>query len=159
MKYTSELIEQILTSPSARRGLDYITPIYQKACTALWIMQSIGLQTDIIIKWIDEYKKQILPQTATWSIPYFEEEYGIPVNEKLTIEERRKAVILAILARAPMNPAKLSDMLSMSVNVKINIKENTGKNTFFAECGEFIDSGQIKKMKNILDKYKPAHLI
>lgn len=159
MRYTSDLIEKIITSPSAKRGLDYITPIYRNAYTALWLMQAIGLQTDLIIKWIDEYKKQAIPQTATWALPYYEEEYGIPVNTYLTIEERRKAVLLAIMARAPMNPAKLSDILSMAVNADIKIKENVGKNSFCAEGTEFIDSTKIRKMKTVLEKYKPAHLI
>jgi len=159
MKYTSDLIEKIVTSPSARRGLDYITPIYERAYVALWLMQAIGLQTDLIIKWISEYKNQVLPQTATWALSYFEEEYGIPVNMTLPIEERRKAVLLAIMARAPMNPAKLSDMLSIAANADIKIKENTGKNAFLAERDEYLDSYSIKKMKDIIDKYKPAHLI
>lgn len=159
MKYTSDLIEKIITSPSAKRGLDYITPIYGKAYVALWLTQAIGIQTDLIIKWIEEYKNQILPQTATWALSYFEEEYGIPVNNMLPIEERRKAVFLAIMARAPMNPAKLSDILSMSVNADVRIKENTGKNAFLAESKAYLDSYSIKKMKGIIDKYKPAHLI
>lgn len=159
MIYTSDLIEKIITSSSAKRGLDYITPIYRDAYTALWLMEAIGLQTDLIVNWVEDYKKQVVPQTATWALSYYEEEYGIPVNRGLSIEERRKAILLAIMARAPMNPAKLSYILSMAVNTDIKIKENVRKNAFCAEGTEFIDSAKIKKMKNILEKYKPAHLI
>lgn len=160
MKYTSKYIEEILTSPSAKRGLDYITPIYQEAQNALWIMQAMGLQTDIIIKWIQEYIEQVLPQTATWLLPYFEKEYGIPVNKELTIDERRKNILLAIRTRAPMNPVKLAGILSLAINIdNINIKENTGKNTFSVEFSDVINKEQINKVTEILNKYKPAHLI
>ncbi len=159
MKYTSKTIEQIITSPAAKRGLDYITPIYGEAYTALWLMQAIGLQTDLFIKWIEEYKKQILPQSADWGLNYFEEEYNIPLNNALTIEQRRKNVILAMTARAPMNPAKLAYILSLATEGEINIRENTNKNTFCIEIEGTLKTEALKKIKSLTDKYKPAHLI
>ncbi len=39
MKYTSKEIQQILTSKTAIEGLDYITPVYHQAKTALWLME------------------------------------------------------------------------------------------------------------------------
>lgn len=117
MKYTSKYIEEILTSPSAQRGLDYITPIYHDAYVALWLMQAIGLETDDFLQWVEEFQNQIIPQTATWSLPYWEEEYGIPANQDLPIEERQQAVLLAVRTRAPMNPKKLTHILSLSVNL------------------------------------------
>lgn len=160
MKYTSKYIEEILTSPSAKRGLNYITPIYQEAYNALWIMQAMGLQTDIIIKWIEEYIQQILPQTTTWLLPYFEEEYGIPVNTALSIEERRKNLLIAIRIRAPMNPTKFAFVLSSLTGIEdIHIKENVSKNAFYTETTIALNKEQVKKVHNIVNKYKPAHLI
>lgn len=160
MKYTSKYIEEILTSPSAKRGLNYITPIYQEAYNALWIMQAMGLQTDIIIKWIEEYIQQILPQTTTWLLPYFEEEYGIPVNTALSIEERRKNLLIAIRIRAPMNPTKFAFVLSSLTGIEdIHIKENISKNAFYTETTIALNKEQVKKVHNIVNKYKPAHLI
>ena len=72
MKYTSDLIEKIITSPSAKRGLDYITPIYGKAYVALWLTQAIGIQTDLIIKLIDEDKNHILQKTYNCELSYID---------------------------------------------------------------------------------------
>ena len=52
MKYTSKQIQNILTSKTAIDGLDYITPIYHEAETALWIMEAMGLQADLFVKWV-----------------------------------------------------------------------------------------------------------
>ena len=41
MKYTSKEIQEILKSKTAIEGLDYITPVYHKAKTALWIMEAM----------------------------------------------------------------------------------------------------------------------
>ena len=160
MRYTSKYIEEILTSPSARRGLDYITPIYQNAYVALWLMQAIGLETDDFLQWAEEFQDQIIPQTATWSLPYWEDEYGIPTNENLPIEERQRAVLLAVRTRAPMNPKKLAHILSLSVSLaKVDIQENIAKNTFSVVVEEAVNKQKLKKMYEILDKVKPAHLI
>lgn len=159
MKYTSKYIEKILTSSSAKRGLDYITPIYHEAYAALWIMQVMGVQVDTFFKWIEEFQHQLLPQTATWALSYWEEEYGIITNTNLSLEERQRAVLLAVRTRAPMNPKKLAHILSLSVNSNIEIIENTAKNTFSIISDDVLNIEQDKKVKNILSIRKPAHLI
>lgn len=160
MKYTSKKIEEILTSPAAKRGLDYITPIYQEAKNALWLMQAMGLQTDLIIKWVEEYKDQLLPQTATWMLSYFEEEYGIISNPAISPEERQRNLLLSIRTRAPMNPAKLENLLAIAANIeRVRIEENTGKNAFSVIMENTLDKSQMQKFKNVLNNNKPAHLI
>ena len=90
MKYTSKDIQQILTSKTAIEGLDYITPVYHKAKTALCIMEAMGVQGDLFVKWVNETVEQILPQTATWALDYWEEEYGLPIHPNISIEQRRQ---------------------------------------------------------------------
>lgn len=104
MKYTSKDIQKILTSKTAINGLDYITPIYQEAKTALWLMEAMGLEADLIIKWVEEIVQQILPQTADWALDYWEQEYNLPVHPDISLEERREKVLTAVRTRAPMNP-------------------------------------------------------
>lgn len=161
MKYTSRFIQEILKSPAAKRGLDYITPIYENAFVALWLMQAIGIQTDLLIQWVEEYKAQILPQTATWSLPLWEAEYGLQGGDALSDGERRKRLLTTIRGRAPMNPKKLAGLLTVVADAKeeIVIQENTGKNRFSVETGEAFTHGQVLKMRPVLDEYKPAHLI
>ncbi len=160
MKYTSKAIQEILKSTTAIHGLDYITPIYQEAETALWLMEAMGIQGDLFVKWVQEMAEQILPQTATWSLEYWEEEYGLPVKPNISIEERRQRILLAVRTRAPMNPKRLEEILELAFSIeKVKILERTAKNTFSVELyGQLLEE-QWAKVYTTIEKYKPAHLI
>ena len=142
MKYTSKDIQNILTSKTAINGLDYITPIYQEAKIALWIMEAMGLEVDLIVKWIEEIVQQILPQTADWALNYWEQEYDLPVHPDIPIEERREKVLTAVRTRAPMNPEKLEEVLEIIFKIEkakqgqkvaaVSFKNEDTKNTFFS---------------------------
>ena len=160
MKYTSKDIQQILTSKTAIDGLDYITPIYQEAKTALWIMEAMGVQADLFVKWVKEITEQILPQTATWALDYWEEEYSLPVRPNLSIEQRRQKIINAVRTRAPMNPEKLEELLERVFQIdKVKVVERTAKNTFAVEFYKQIWEQQWQEIFDMIEKYKPAHLI
>lgn len=130
MKYTSDKIQGIVTSPSALEGLDYIQNTYHEATVALWILQANGLPMDEISGIAEELKLQVLPQTATWALNYWEEMLGLPTNISLPLEQRRKMVMLRKLTRAPLNPYKVQNMISAITGEPCIVEENTGKNTF-----------------------------
>ena len=44
MWYKTDLMEQILTSESAKQMIDYVSPIYGKSRIGLWLFQVIGLE-------------------------------------------------------------------------------------------------------------------
>lgn len=160
MKYTSKDIQQILTSKTAIDGLDYITPIYQEAKTALWIMEAMGVQGDLFVKWVNETIQQILPQTATWALDYWEEEYGLLIRPNLSIEQRRQKIINAIRTRAPMNPKKLERLLERAFEIeKVKVIERIHKNTFAVEIYKQLLEEQWQEIFEMIEKYKPAHLI
>lgn len=77
MVYTSPMIDEIIKSPSAKKALSSISPIYAESYVGLWLLEVIGRQLDDLGKWGREYGKQTVPYTATWSLPYWEEQYGI----------------------------------------------------------------------------------
>lgn len=160
MKYTSKQIQNILTSKTAIDGLDYITPIYHEAETALWIMEAMGLQADLFVKWVYEIAEQILPQTATWSLDYWEEEYGLPVHPNISMEQRRAKILNAVRTRAPMNPEKLEEILETLFQIeKVKVIERTAKNTFEVQLYEQFLEQQWQVIFQTIEKYKPAHLL
>lgn len=156
----SEQIREILTSPQGRKILDYISPIYDEAYTALWILQAIGISLDDIVNWSEGLWKEIIPQTATWSMPYWESEYGVPTNPNLSITQRRNTLLTAIRTRAPMNPWKIAQIAQSVSGVPCRVKENTAKNTFqiyvSAISSESIDENAVRKA---VTRAKPSHLI
>lgn len=160
MRNTSELIKEIVKSPLAQRGLDYITPVYGNAVTALWIMEVMGREFDPFLQWVEEYPFQLSPSTATWALPYYEQEYAIATNETLSLAQRRAAVQTAMRARAPMNPVKLAEFITLNTALPAKIIENTAKNTFSIVLLDANSYGKyVLKAKKIADSIKPAHLI
>lgn len=159
MKYTSKKIQEILKSPSAYEGLDYIQPIYGEAETALWIMNACGLPLDDIKLWTEELSQQVVPQYSTWSLAYWEELLGLPTDTSKSIKERRKLILAARVTRAPMNPKKVEMILKNIAGCDVTITENTAKNTFSLQFeGDYSPKGK-NSAKKKLNEVKPAHLI
>lgn len=161
----TELINQIITSPEAERILDFVSPIYGKSYVGLWLFEVIGRELDDMYHWAVEFGDQTVPNRATWSLPYWEEEYGIIPDPDATIEERRAAILQKVIYRAPMNPKKLASIVSVSAGVPTDIEENTGKNRFTVILRDLpINrlSGATKSVaaaRRTVDEAKPAHLI
>lgn len=157
MRYCTELMDNILTSEAAQRFIDFIAPVYGKGYVALWMFQSIGLALDEITGFAEGLGNQTVPQTSDWSIPDWEEEYGISPDPSQTAEQRRSNIIMRMNFVSPANPARLEQIASASSGVPCNIVENISKNTFAILMREL--GGDISNMKEVLDSAKPAHLI
>lgn len=157
--YTSELINKILKNEKAREILGWLPPVYSDAYVFLWLLQVIGVSIDDMESWALEYGKQAVPQTATWSIPYWEERYGILSNSSLTTQQRRNQIVNKRRTRAPMPPKKVEDIITNITNVPTKIKENTGKNQFIVDCIGYITPGMRRQVEKEIDRLKPSHLI
>lgn len=157
MSYRTDLMEQILTSKQAQLFIDKMAPIYGNATTFLWILQSLCVVLDDLMTYPEEIKKQVTPQTATWTLSYWEKEYGIATDPSKTIEQRQQSLTQIIRANARNNPKTLEDLIQSVTGYKTEIIENVAKNTFRVEIHGYVDdtSGIIK----VIEKRKPAHLI
>lgn len=155
----TEKMDEILRSPSARRIVPQLSPIYGDAYTALWLFNSVGIQLDEMEKWSDEFILQVTPQTVTWAIGYFEQDYGLESDDSLTLEERRTRLLIKIRTRAPMNPSRVEQLLSMLTGNTVTITENVHKNTFRVSIDGDISDKVKKKFKELLNDVKPAHVI
>lgn len=155
--YRTDLMDEILTSPEAQKIIGQVSPIYGAAFVGLWLFQVIGYQLDDMEKWSREFEAETVPQTATWSLDYWEQNYGIPRNPYLSVEQRRARIISKIRDRAPMNPAKLAKYVTSVTGVECEIIENTGKNAFKLVRHE--QTGPLGLVRIALNEAKPAHLI
>lgn len=159
MRYRTKLTDQIITSEQAKEILNIISPIYGDDYVSLWLFQIIGSQLDKPVKWVDEYTQQLVPQTATWSLPYWESEYGLVPDPSWTIEQRRLNIISKMWSNGPMNPSRLTVILKGITNAEISITENTGKNRFTVYINTTPYKADNITVNKTLDKLKPAHLI
>lgn len=157
MRYRTELMDSILTSENARRFIDFIAPVYGNGYVALWMFQAIGLSLDELTQAASGLGSQTVPQTADWSIPDWEFEYGISPDPSLTDEQRRANIIMRMNFVAPANPARLEQIASSASGVPCDIIENISKNTFAILMRDY--GGNVEYMKSVVDTAKPAHLI
>lgn len=158
--YTSELIEKILVdNPKAKEILRWMPPRYASAYVFLNLLNQIGLSIGRMETWANDVRNQVVPQTATWSIEYWEDRYGIIPNENLTIEQRRSQVVNKRITRAPMIPYKLEEIVSNITGVPTQIQENTGRNHFTVVCIGYVNQATMKAVRKEIDRVKPSHLV
>jgi len=158
MYILTELVNEILTSEKGRELLEKVPPVYSDGYVALWLFQIMGLELDTATQYVEDYEKEIMPQTATWSIPLWEDKLGITGNTALTIEQRREAIINA-LSNKPMNPNKLAKAVSTITGFDVSIIENTGTNKFTLDCAGTVSTDLLARIHRIIDDKKPAHLV
>ena len=157
--HLTELMNKILTSEEAQKIIRFVSPIYGNSYVGLWLLQVIGAELDDMKKWSEELREQTSPYTATWGLYLWEQEYNVTPAPDWTIEQRRQAIISKIRYKAPMNPAKMSELASALTGVPVDIVENTGKNKFSVYVRKNIPIEKFAAAKEAIDRAKPAHLI
>lgn len=111
------------TTAAGKRMLKSVSPIYDRAYTARWLFEVMGLEMEEARKYVEEFRLQAYPETATWGLKYWEQRYHIRTEENLTLEERRQRVIAKRWKFYPMNPARLESF----------IKDCCGRNSHVTE--------------------------
>lgn len=153
----TELIDKILTSPEAQKIIDFVSPVYGEAYTALHLFNSIGKVLDELDEFPDTFKDQIFVQTADpWSLEYWEKQYGIVPEQNITEEERRRN-LLEKMGRRFNNPKRIEDVLTSMLGYEVEVKENTDVNKFSVLVKGYVPD--LESAKTFIDRVKPAHLI
>lgn len=157
--YFTDTMRKILTSPMAQKMIQEISPRYGEAYVFLWLMQIFGLEMDKISTYCEEYINQTVPQTATWSLDYWEKMYNIVPDPSWDIERRRTNILNRIRQKGPMNPSKLSSIASVAAGAPVRIEENTGKNRFTMWISGTPDDINEDDVRAAVEAAKPAQLI
>lgn len=124
-RYT-ELANQILTSEYGRRIYEDVAEIYGESYTSLWMMQVIGLQLDKFRKFTKEFLYQVTPETATWTLDFWEKEYGLAYNPSLTLEQRRSRLMVKMMTRTAITPYRIEQIVKTATGAECKINENYG---------------------------------
>lgn len=156
--YNTDLIEEILTSESAKRMIQRVTNKYGESYVGLWLFQIIGIANDELKDMVDSFKLQVVPQTATWSLPWWEESLGITTDESLSIEERRQNCIEKKRKRSPMNTSRIEEIISSVAGVSVRMDEYYAKRCFaiyISAIPSIIDEEAVRKK---LKEIKQSHM-
>lgn len=158
MRYQTDLMRSILTSKTAQRMIDFISPIYGNSYVGLWILQAQGTILDYDCQLAEELRHETNPATATLLLDMWEDHYKLERGTGLTVEQRRARLVEKMRVRGACNPAKMAAAVSTALGgVAVEVIENVSKNKFRVKVLEPVDS--LEPAIKVIDRIKPAHLI
>lgn len=158
MRYRTALSRAILTSPTAQKIIDYVSPIYGESYVGLWLFQVIGAALDDVSDIAVKLRNETNPITTDLLLDYWEKRYGIPRNSSMNNDQRRAILLAKIQERGPCNPTRLAEAVSAALGgVPVEITENIAQNTFLVNIREVVPS--INPAIAVLERRKPAHLV
>ncbi len=152
--YSTELMEQILTSEIGQQIIQRVTNKYGNSYVGLWLFQIIGMSNDEVKAMVEDFKNQTLPQTATWSLSLWEQSMGLPVNESESVEQRRQNIIEKRRRRNAMNPARIEEIISAMTGTDVRIDEYYGKNRFaiyLSSIPSLVDELSVRKKLKVIN--------
>lgn len=158
MRNQTDMMRAILTSETAQRMINFVSPIYGNSYVGLWIYQAIGSVMDEVCKIASQLKNETTPARSELLLDYWEDHYGISRDSNLTIEQRRNRIVSKVQSKGACSPARLASAISTALNgVPVEITENVAKNTFLINIREYVES--IEPAVAVAERMKPAHLI
>lgn len=154
----SDLRNEILNNEIGSKMLDMVAPVYDNSKVALYLFQALGIvfqkEYDFIIY---DFIEQIFIQTATWGLEEWEKQYNIVPDPSWDYDKRRENLISLLQYKAPITPKKLSDRLTGMVGIDTDVGEAAADNTMDILVRGYV--GDFSKIRQMIDKILPAHLI
>lgn len=160
MKYNTELMQTILTSPKAREIVDQVSPVYGQSYVGLWLFQVLGQELDLWAQRTRELPEQAFPAKATWALAYWEDMLGLGYNRSLPLEQRRQRILSRLRERSPMNAERLRLLVEAAANgSRVYIRERIAKNTFEVVLNQGDGVVQLGEVSQTIRRAKPAQLL
>lgn len=156
-----DLRDIILTNDAARRMLNRVSPIYEDSFVGLWLYEIMGREFQAIWDTMDDFPNQFYPETATWSLPYWEQRYGLIVDESLSTEARRQRVIDARDKSGRANNYRIETWLAEKSGAEVEVIDNVDDFTFaitLATESHLLPTFDINEAIAYINKRKPSHL-
>lgn len=154
-------LEKFPTNETAKQMLGTVTGngFYDRSYIGKWIFQVMGQEIEAAKKYVEELSEQAFPKSATWGILYQEQKYGIPENTGMTLEERRRQIMIQNIL-SPMNPAFLERQIGLIVgHDRVAVIENNPEYMFRVEILESdITAASYPDVRKFIRKVKPSHL-
>lgn len=123
-------LENFPTRETAKDMLSMISPIYDRSYVGKWIFQVMAAPIELARETVEDMKNQAFPETATWSLPWWEERYGITGNEGKSLEERRRPIVQKRNTKRPMNPYRIAALVAEISGREVEIYENVAPHTY-----------------------------
>jgi len=151
-------LENFPTNKIAQKMMKTVSPIYDKAYVAKWLYQVMGVEMEEAWQFFEELRLQAFPETATWGIVYWEQRYHIASDESLTIEERRRRVIIKRSKRKPMNPERMKQLVQDVSGRSAEVTERNDEYVFFVSIFPGESNVDYQALIDAVRIAKPSHL-
>ena len=153
-------LENFPRSASAKRMLSYVTKgWYDRSYVGKWLYEVMGMELDKAQQRIEELPYQAFVETATWGLAYHEIKWGLPVQEWLSYEERRRLICIKRDERAPMTPYRMEVILKNLTGREAHVDDLAGPvNTFTVEFEPGERPINLAAVINQLSEVKQSHV-
>lgn len=151
-------IEHFPKSEAAQRMMSRITPIYDNSYVGKWIFEVMGIEMDETRKLVESLREQCFLEKCTWGMRYWEERYGIEVDETKDLEMRRAAVLAKRSKKQPMSPATLESILEALTGRNVSVKEYNPHYRFKIQIDEGETTVDYTAVIRKINSVKPSHL-
>ena len=123
-------LENFPTRETARDMMEMVSPIYDRSYVAKWLYQVMALPMELARDTVKGLEQEAFPETATWTLPWWEQRYGIAANSSLTIDERRAAIVKKRNYKRPMNPYRIAILIPDLCGRPVEVRENVAPHTY-----------------------------
>ena len=152
-------IEKFPTSPTAKRMLSRVSPVYTSSYIAKWLYEVMGRELDEARTLFIELIKQRFPDTATWGIAYLEHKYSITPDDSLTLLERRARLQRRQRKRHPLSPWQFERIISDCFGFRVDVDETVEHGVLHIRTEVNANIGDPKPLYQEIVRIKPAHLV
>lgn len=105
---------------------------------------------------IDDLKKQFSVDTATWGLAFFERDYGIPIDESKSIEDRRALVKSKMRGSGTVTSGLIKDVALAFTGGQVDVNFNGKIIITFTDIVGIPPN--MDDFKAAINEIKPAHL-
>lgn len=151
-------IEHFPKNETAKRMLGRVSPIYGESYVGKWLFEVMGLEMDEARKLVESLRQQCYLEQCTWGMRYWEERYGIEVDETKDLEARRAAVMAKRGKRQPLSPVSLETILEELTGRDVTISENNPQYRFTVQIEEGTTTVDYTAVIKKINTVKPSHL-
>ena len=151
-------LDKFPISPTGKRMLSRVSPIYANAYVMKWLYQIMGAEMDTIWERLAELPEQAFTQTVTWGIDYQEDKYSIQHDYSMTIEERREQLRRRKPQKLPISPGIIERWVKESYGLDVDVDETTGAGIFTVTTAGTHPQEKRREMFWDLYRRKPSHL-
>lgn len=151
-------IEEFPTNETAKQMIRRVSPIYDQSYVGKWIFQVMGLEMSEARALVESLRQQCYLEQCTWGMRYWEERYGIEVDETKDLEERRATVMAKRRKREALQPASLETILEELTDREVTIQEDNPRYRFTVQIDEGDTAIDYVALISKINTVKPSHL-